>query len=165
MQSNHRSKKTLQLPTLCLSTCLDFGFAVILTISLIGFSFFSCIGHLYKEWSFAKNDLYQHCFQVCRKCHFALKRGEIHVGKTAVLQFGKQLQHFFLPRQDKQMLSAGLPRRKRSYPHLVKAAAGMPVSPFHKDILRTGVVLSNKMLSHTYIGHSIALIILYLTSW
>lgn len=145
---------------MCLSTRSDFGFAVMLTISLTVSGGFLCIGHLYKDCNSAPNDLYQHCFQVCRKCHFALNWGWDCC--SAIL---KAVAHLFLPRQYKQMLSAGLPRRKYGYPLLVKSSVGMPVSPFRADIFHTRVVVSNKMLSRTYIGCSSALIILYLTSW
>jgi len=62
------------------------------------------------------------------------------------------------------MPSADLSRRKCGCLLVVKTTAGMPVSPFHKGILHTRVVISNKRLSCTYMGCNIALIILYLTS-
>lgn len=49
------------------------------------------------------------------------------------------------------MLSAGLPRRKCGYPLLVKTTVGIPVSPFHKDILHTkGSVIKQNVLMYLH---------------
>lgn len=71
-------------------------------------------------------------------------------GKDCCSAILEAVTHFFLSRQYKQILSAALPRKKCSYPLLLKAIAGMPGSPFHKDILHTSCVIKQNALAYLY---------------
>lgn len=96
----------------------------------------SCRVHLYRERSCAKDGLYQHCFQVHRKCCLALKWGEIPVGRTAAPQSWKESH-----------TSCFLGRTSRCFPQVC------PEEGVTSHLSTTAVVADN-LLSHTYTLHS-----------